>query len=100
MSTLFTPVPRVERGKLLTAAIWNDMARTVNGALGARDLEPGYTAAEGDAAVSLIGSETTRSSATVRIENPEDATQYVDVDRPTSITFRLSNGTNLKLNFS
>jgi len=83
--------PRVSRGQAITARVFNELAEAVDkGINGPRDLTEGLTAEEaGELSVSGGGLylERARISDVVRITNPEDETQYVDVDRPRAITF-------------
>ena len=80
--------PYVKTGQRLTAALWNELARAVNLGLQApRDLNSGVFADE-VADASLI--EQSRLTETVRVFNPEDETQYVDVERITALTTKNS----------
>lgn len=96
--------PRVVRGQALTADLWNTLAEAVDGPISApRDLTEGLTAEEQsqiEPPAADTFSETARVSQLVRIVNPEDSDQYVDVSRPSSITFVASDGSTLTLNFS
>lgn len=96
--------PRVVRGQAITAELWNKLAENVDGTLaGPRDLTEGITAvevAEIEPPEADVFTESSRVSTTVRIENPEDSEQYVDVARPTSILFTASDGSTLTLNFT
>ena len=47
-----------------------------------------------------IWTEYSRTTETVRVENPDDATQYVDVDRIVTVTFAKPDGTTVLLSFS
>lgn len=102
MSTLRKPVPVVQPGQRITATLWNTVAETVNERFVPRDLDAGRFANEAPILGfgSVIASETARVSETVRITNPEDENQYVDVDRAQQIAFSVSNGTVWVLNFT
>lgn len=50
-------------------------------------LPPGDEAEEDDAALGLIFTETTRQTTTVRITNPSDPADFVDVERIDRISF-------------
>jgi hypothetical protein len=90
--------PTVKRGQALTASLWNRMAGAVNGGISEpRDLDEGVTAAEQTA---FTEREVSRREETVRIFNPNDAEQWVDVDRPTSITWRVSDGRTVERFYS
>jgi len=89
--------PRVSRGQAITARVFNELAEAVDkGISGPKDLTEGLTSDEAES-LSVSGGglflETTRVSETVRITNPEDEAQYVDVSRPRAITFIGSGGT-------
>ena len=98
--------PTVRSGQPLRASIWNQLAGAVNGAIaGPRDLTAGQV---GDRPGSLPASvdpgqasgevgtvlerEIGRTVASERVKNPDDASQYVDVEHVTSITLRGSDG--------
>lgn len=70
--------PRVLRGQALTAELWNQLAGTVDELFGARDLDQGRDENEKET-VRLI--EDSRETSTVRITNPSDENDYVDVER-------------------
>lgn len=72
--------PYVRSGERITAKWANDVAGAVNEALRPpKDLDEGVP--DGAAAPRLVLREQARSSEEVRIENPEDEEQYVNVDR-------------------
>jgi len=78
--------PTVQSGQRLTAALWNETARAVNEGLAApKDLTAGRFA---DEQVGIGLHEIARETTSVRVFNPDDDTQYVDVDRITSLTVR------------
>lgn len=79
--SLVRQVPRVKRGDPITAAAWNAMASAVDGQLAAPgSLDQGIEAVEVDIwDVKLV--EAARTTETVRIENPDDAAQFVEVER-------------------
>lgn len=79
--------PTVSPGDPIAAATFNAMAAAVNGELVApRDLDQG---GEGQGRRITVP-EIERTSVTVRVENPDDPTQYVDVDRATISVLRNS----------
>ena len=53
------------------------------GAINDTETTPGETPMVGG----QTWTETSRTSTTVRVENPDDADQYVDVERPSSVNF-------------
>ncbi len=88
-SRVYKPVRQVQPGQRLTASLWNDLAGSVNELAAARDLEAPITAAEAAALPSSVGRwELSRNVEVVRITNPDDETQFVDVERPLTITWR------------
>jgi hypothetical protein len=81
--------PTVKTGQRLTAGLWNELARAVNAGLAApRDLNAGVTS---DEVIDKSLRETSRETETVRVYNPDDEEQYVDVDRITSLTTKNDN---------
>tara|TARA_R110000803_G_scaffold107227_2_gene175376 strand:- start:2749 stop:3042 length:294 start_codon:yes stop_codon:yes gene_type:complete len=78
--------PYVKRGQALTLELWNQQARAINQGLAApRDSDGGVFADEvADASLR----EQSRTTDTVRVYNPDDEEQYVDVQRITSLTTR------------
>ena len=77
--------PTVKTGDRLTAGLWNELARAVNGGLVApRDLDQGVYSDE----VSRSIIETARETATERVYDPNDQSVYVDVDYITSVSMR------------
>ncbi len=83
-------VPTVRRGQRLTASLWNTLAGAVNEAIAApRDLDAGIT--DGEAAM-VVEREVARTEVEVRVKNPDNEDQFVDVERVTSITVRGSDG--------
>ena len=78
--------PTVKRGQRLTAGLWNELARAVNSGLAApRDIDAGRDEEE---LPDVTLRETSRSTVIVRVENPEDPEQYVEVQRITRLTTR------------
>lgn len=78
--------PYVRRGQRLTPTLWNELARSVNQGLSApRDLDSGVTEPETEAG-DIVLQELSRLTETVRVYNPDDAAQFVDVERITQIT--------------
>lgn len=77
--------PRVKPGDRITARLWNTLADVVDGPTRApRDIESdgALPAADADEPLSdLVLVEQSRESNTVRVFNPEDSSQYVDVSR-------------------
>ena len=88
--------PTVVRGQALTVELWNSTANAINQGLnGPRDKDAGITASEAGenddlvpGATSIALTELARTTQSVRVENPSDAEQYVDVARMTSVTLR------------
>lgn len=73
--------PTVQRGTRITARLWNELAGAVNGAIQApEDLDSGITEDEVTQST-RVWRENSRTSVEVRVENPEDSEQYVDVAR-------------------
>jgi len=89
--------PRVARGQAITANLWNELADAVDESLfSPRDITAGITTEEVEEIVtsgSTSWTEISRTSDTVRVENPEDATQFVDVERMRTIVFQGGAGT-------
>jgi len=78
--------PTVRRGQRLTAELWNATARAINQGLAApRDGDAGIFA---DEVAGVVELELERATTSVRVFNPDDAEQYVDLDRITSLTVR------------
>ena len=78
--------PTVQRGQRLTARLWNDLAQAVNQGLAApRDLDSGVGL---DEVADTTLHEIARTTETVRVENPDDEDQYVDVQRILTVTTR------------
>ena len=81
-------IPLIQPGDRITAARQNAMAMAINEELlhAPRDVEGGV-----EEGVQLAGAttwqETSRTSETVRVTNPEDEEQYVDVERPLTVEF-------------
>jgi len=116
--------PTIMRGQLIHSAIKQINANTVainsprsrsddtsGDALGAnyQNNQKKDTTVEGEVAENIIpiGTkpyvvhyELRRTTSTVRVENPEDETQYVDVERIESILFLGSDGSSTEFNFS
>jgi len=94
--------PRVTKGQAITARVWNQMADAVDPDWQSpTDLGAGVTAQEqaegvGDRRTTFL--EIARSSDTVRVTNPEDEAQYVDVERLRAATF-IGGATRLTLVF-
>lgn len=83
--------PRVKRGQALTADLWNSLADYVDPPLlSPRQVEAPVTSeqvAETDPDPASTFYEVARASDTVRVENPDDENQYVNVERLRAITF-------------
>ena len=84
-------LPYISPGQPITARWLNDAATIINEVVLAapRDLDSGALAEEN---AGLFWDEISRDSLTVRVTNPEDEDQYVDVDRAEKITFHDSDG--------
>ena len=81
--------PLVRRGDRLTPDLWNQAARAINQGLAApKDTDSGITEEESDTGGDVALTEIARVTETVRVFNPDDETQYVDVLRITSLTTR------------
>lgn len=77
--------PTVRRGERITARWANELAGAVNEALQPpKDKDTGVTEDEAQAERTI--NEVERTTETVRIENPEDSEQYVDVARAVTST--------------
>lgn len=104
MTSYVKPVTLVAPGQRLRATTWNEMAGTVNRLAAARDLgsdvaaprdvDGGVLVDEGPpgGAASYYETELSRTVSEVRITNPEDESQYVDVERIVTITFLRNDG--------
>lgn len=78
--------PYVRRGQALTADLWNGQARAINQGLAApRDQDAGIGE---DEVTGTVLREVSRETDTVRVFNPDDENQWVDVLRITSLTVR------------
>ena len=98
-----TAVKNFERGKPITAARLNEIVEIAN-RLDADSLpRQDNKASEGplitddekveEAQATIeVWSEVYRETVTVRVENPDDSSQYVDVDRINAVTFRRPDG--------
>lgn len=82
-------IPTINRGEPITAAYLNQMGAAINEFVlnAPRDLDSGVTAGE---VAGITLQETGRTSETVRITNPEDEAQFVDVARAQTVTMRKS----------
>ena len=98
--------PRQVKGQVITAALLNEHASAID-ALGPginapKDVnEPGVEneQAPGNEA-SEVWNFSSRVAETIRVENPDDSTQYVDVDRDTKVVFASSDGRTMTLNIT
>ena len=80
--------PTVKKGQAIRAQTWNRMADVLNGVIqGPRDLDAGTTAS-----TSYLVAVTSETTEPVRVENPDDAEQYVDIDRTTAWTANFGPG--------
>lgn len=79
-------IPRINRGDPIRASFLNSLGAALNALAGVpapRDVDDGLQQGEQNAPDVLAGSwvEVTRDSEIVRVTNPEDEDQYVDVSR-------------------
>ena len=100
------PVTKIERapgkGQPIRASFLSSLRDAV---AGGRESVPapsgaGQALQVNDAPVGEVWFETSRDTETVRVENPEDSGQYVDVERMTRVTFAMPNGQTVTLVFS
>lgn len=100
------PVTRVERapgkGEPIRASFLGSLRDAV---AGQREALPGPERAGQplqveDAPLGETWFETSRETETVRVTNPEDEEQYVDVERMTRVSFAMPNGQTVTLVFS
>ncbi len=100
-------IPAIDKGDALTARYFNTVKANVEELKGAvnpprvKDLETGELQPTGGStgSESVVFAETSRSTSTERVYDPNDSEVYVDVDRIDSVTF--SNGSNtMKLIFN
>ena len=98
-----------ERGRPITARYLQNTTRRIaqleRGGGAPKSTQPKGSAPEStETPVANIGNEswteTARTTTTVRIENPSDASQFVDVERVVTITFDRGDGTTVVLNLS
>ena len=82
MTTRVLQVPRVVRGQRIRAEIQNRTAEAVNSILAPQDLDAGNVSNLGNVVMTVTNEKTT----SVRVENPEDSAQFVDLDRTTAFT--------------
>lgn len=94
--------PRVRKGQAITARLWNQMSDAVDPDwISPTDLGAGVSTQEKEEGVGERRTtflEIARTSDTVRVTNPEDENQYVDVERLRAATF-IGAGTRLTLVF-
>lgn len=100
------PVTRVERAPGKGQPIRATFLQSLRDALAnGREALPGPARAGQaleieDAPVGEVWTETSRETETVRVTNPEDEEQYVDVERMTRVTFVMPSGLTVTLVFS
>lgn len=89
MTARILQAPRVVRGQRIRADIQNQTADAINSILAPQDLDSGQVANLGGYFLDVTNEDTTE----VRVENPEDSEQYVDLDR--TIRFTVDPGRTL-----
>ena len=97
-------VPRIRRGSPITSGYLNNISDNINQAYdsvhGPKTTDnPTETDGDGEP-IPEQWTEVERTTTTVRVENPDDATQYVDVERIETITFSLADSTRVELTFN
>lgn len=86
-------IPRIRKGDVIRAPYLNQIADAINDQAHLPENLPGTPAPTDGTLPEDTGAnsaetwtETQRETTTVRVENPEDSEQYVDVDRIDSVT--------------
>ncbi len=80
--------PRVQRGDRITARAWNQIADAINSISAPTDLDSGEDLQVGGYWIAV----TNVDKVSRRVTNPEDETQYVDVDDVRSFSISTSSG--------
>lgn len=97
-------IPPPRKGEAITALYLGnttDRIRKLEGVVGARSADPVPSdPVNAQQTSSESWTETARTTTTVRIENPSDSSQFVDVERVVTITFDRGDGTTVVLNLS
>jgi len=81
--------PYVVRGQRIRAKTFNELSAAINGIEPPQDLDGGNVAGIAEYWIQVTAEET----VPVRVENPDDPNQYVDLDR--TITFTVDAGRGL-----
>jgi hypothetical protein len=98
-----TRAPRWRSGDPITAAALNRLAAAADGAVTAVPApaaRAGQIEINGVTAAGEVWIEIDRQTSTVRVENPDDSSQYVDVERIDVVTFAGPDGRTMSLAFN
>lgn len=98
------PIERIRRGQIIRAAYLDTMAQAINDLNGTIS-PPAQIGAPAEpeqinSATGEVWREITRSTDTVRIENPDDPEQYVDVERVMTVTMSRPDGSSVLMIFT
>lgn len=99
-------IPIIRKGDVIRAPYLNQMATAING--NASPPESAASQIPPDDGTFPAGTlpddgetwlEASREETTVRVENPDDSAQYVNVDRMDSVSLTLPDGRRVRLQF-